>query len=71
MISSEQTLKLGVRQTDAVQSLELLAKIALKRGAVTNVSAELVLQAFELLNQLLFKLAFRRCHYELGQRLVR
>lgn len=39
----EQTLELGVRQVDAVERLELLPEVSLKRCTVTNVRAMLVL----------------------------
>ena len=54
----EQARELAVGEVDAVEGFELLAEVALQRGAVADVRAVLVLQALQLADEAILDLLF-------------
>src|SRR3546814_1611720 len=49
----QQALEFGIRESDAIQRLKLLAEVVLQGSAVANVRAQRVLEVAELFDQLL------------------
>jgi hypothetical protein len=58
----QQAWEFAVGEADAVESLEFFAEILLQRLAITDIRAIDVLQAFKLIDQFVFKLAFGDFH---------